>query len=485
MTLHIPILRFGEAYESLDHVTIRHSATGADLAQVSQANVGLIAKDMGRLERAHEALRAFDCEQLVAMIERAADIYMEADLPMGLSAGADSQTTPVSMGVAAYIEHLSATSGLPHRLCRKNMGKIHKAMSGMTAVLNGLTRNLDLSIIDKGFGEHQGQWMSFIPEARALGVVAPSNSPGVHSIWLPALALKTPVLIKPGREEPWTPMRVIQAMIKAGIPKQAFGFYPTSHEGADHLLRHSGRGILFGGDATTKKYQHNPAIEIHGTGRSKILIGEDWIDRWPEFMDILVESVSSNGGRSCVNTSCIVVPRHGRAIAEALAKRLVAIEARGAEDPEAELSAFANVKMAGAINTMIDRGLEQGGATDMTRVLRQGSRLVEREGWTFLLPTVLFCESFEQPLSNTEFLFPYVSVVELPQDQMIEQIGPSLVVSLLTEDQSLLNQALRSPHIDRLNVGAMASTKVQWDQPHEGNLFDHLYRRRAVQVAAV
>ena len=67
----------------------------------------------------------------------------------------------------------------------------------------------------------------------------PSNSPAVNSLWLPAIALKTPVVIKPGKEEPWTPYRLIQAFIAAGVPAEAFGFYPTDHEGAAALLKAS------------------------------------------------------------------------------------------------------------------------------------------------------------------------------------------------------------------------------------------------------
>ena len=46
----------------------------------------------------------------------------------------------------------------------------------------------------------------------------PSNSPAVNSLWIPAIALKTPVVIKPGKEEPWTPYRLIECFIAAGVP---------------------------------------------------------------------------------------------------------------------------------------------------------------------------------------------------------------------------------------------------------------------------
>ena len=35
--------------------------------------------------------------------------------------------------------------------------------------------------------------------------------------------------------------------------------------------------------------------------------------------------------------------------------------------------------------------------------------------------------------------------------------------------------------VDRLNVGPIPTWQLSWDQPHEGNLFDHLYARRAFQ----
>jgi hypothetical protein len=36
----------------------------------------------------------------------------------------------------------------------------------------------------------------------------------------------------------------------------------------------------------------------------------------------------------------------------------------------------------------------------------------------------------------------------------------------------------------RLNFGPIPTNQVAWDQPHEGNLFEHLYARRAFQCEA-
>jgi hypothetical protein len=98
------------------------------------------------------------------------------------------------------------------------------------------------------------------------------------------------------------------------------------------------------------------------------------------------------------------------------------------------------------------------------------------------MPTVIRSE-VDHPLAGKEFLFPFAAVVETPQDQLLSQLGPSLVVTAITEDPNLIQQLVNSPHIDRLNVGPMPTNQVSWDQPHEGNLFDHLYGRRAFQHA--
>ena len=46
-------------------------------------------------------------------------------------------------------------------------------------------------------------------------------------------------------------------------------------------------------------------------------------------------------------------------------------------------------------------------------------------------------------------------------------------------------QLLKRTHIDRLNIGPIPTIKLDWLQPHEGNIVEFLFRPRAFQVAAV
>ena len=470
----IPVIRWGKSYESLDRLEVRDHRGGPPLAAISQANAGLIRRDMRKVEVAFDSLQSLSCRDLLGICERAGESFLHDSIPLDTEGGTQSPQE--------YVEVLSKTSGLPHTLVRNNMRKIHDVLTNMPTILAGLTRGLDLSVIDSGTTRHAGSWISFYPVTKALGIVLPSNSPGVNSIWLPAIPLKIPVTIKPGREEPWTPFRIIQSLITAGCPREAFGFYPTDHEGSSAVLDTSARAVIFGDENTVSRYANDPSIQVHGPGWSKIVIGRDRAENWPGFLDILVASIVDNGGRSCVNASTILTHAHGQQIGQALAERLAAIRPLPSSDKNAMLSAFANPAVAESINEAIDRDLRVAGAADLTEQHRQSARLVMLEGSTYLSPTLVACESLEHPLANREFLFPYVSVVEIPQEEMIEAMGPSLVVTALTEDRDFIRRLLQSPSIDRLNVGPIPTSRVTWDQPHEGNLFEFLYRRRAFQT---
>ena len=148
-----------------------------------------------------------------------------------------------------------------------------------------------------------------------------------------------------------------------------------------------------------------------------------------------------------------------------------------------KLPPFTNPKVAEGISNLIDNQLKVPGATDLTAKYRDGGRVVEKAGCTFLSPTVIWCEDPEHPLANTEFLFPFVSVVEVPQGEILDRIGPSLVVTAITKEDGFIVDLHRSPDVERLNIGAISTNQISWDQPHEGNLFDFLYQQRALQVS--
>ena len=466
--IHIPILRAGRSYRSLNTTRVSHIKTGEPLVEVSQANRGLIAKDLLDISLQKEILGQHSVAELISICKEASRLFTTAALP--LDGTVQSPTD--------YIQQVSGTTGLPEALCRENLFKIQGVLENIDTVLDGLTRGLDLQVLDTGWGVQNGHTLSYVCETNALGAVLPSNSPGVHSLWVPAIPLKVPLVLKPGREEPWTPYRIAQAFIAAGAPVEAFSFYPTDYAGANEILVRCGRSMLFGGGSTVAPWVNTPRVEIHGPGRSKIVIHEEAQNNWEQYLDLIVESVAKNGGRSCINASGVWVTADGRKIAEALTERLAHIAPKPLDHPEAGIAAWANPKAAHGISSLIDRHLKEPGARELTT----GDRVVELDGCTFLRPTVIWCEDVEHPLANTEFPFPFVSVVEVPATELVESMGAALVATVITVDASLTQNLIETPLIDRLNLGAIPTNQISWDNPHEGNLFEHLYRQRAFQL---
>ncbi|MCS7015406.1 MAG: aldehyde dehydrogenase family protein [Gemmatales bacterium] len=468
--LHIPISRWGEPYQSMETDRVVHFQTGEVLAEVSRANAALVERDMRHARRAREVLREIPIRELLAMLKKAADLYTRAELPLG-----NGSQTPEQ-----FVRMQSATTGMPEHMCRFNMEKNHFVLTNMDKILDSLTRGLDLEILCRGYGvESRGVPISFQCQSPVLGLVLPSNSPGVHTLWLPIIPLQIGLVLKPGPQEPWTPYRMTQAFIEAGVPKQAMAIYPGLGDVGAAVVNACPRSLIFGSSQTVEQYKGNPRVQVHGPGFSKILFGDDTVDEWEKYLDLMVDSVLVNSGRGCINCSGIWVSRHGRRIAQALAERMGPIEPKPPDDPQAQLAAFTVSGQAEAIYADIARDLAQPGVEDMTA--RFGPRLVKQERCAYLRPMVVFCSSPDANIAKKEYMFPFVTVVECPQEKMLEKIGSTLVCTAITADAKFQRALADAPHIDRLNIGPIPTIKLNWLQPHEGNIVDFLFRARAFQ----
>jgi acyl-CoA reductase-like NAD-dependent aldehyde dehydrogenase len=270
-------------------------------------------------------------------------------------------------------------------------------------------------------------------------------------------------------------------MIEAGIPAEAIGLYPGATDVGAAVLANCGRSMIFGSAKTVEQYRGNPSVQVHGPGFSKIILGDDCVDDWERYLDMMAESVAINSGRGCINASAIYASRHTKAIAAALAERLGPIEAKRPDEPDAKLAAFTVPGAAKAIWGQIEGLLKAPGVAHMTEPY--GPRLVEHERCGWLRPVVAHATSPEPEITRAEYMFPFVTVVECPQSKVLDAIGPTLVGSAITEDADLRSRLIDCTHIDRLNLGPIPTTKLDWLQPHEGNIIDFLYRSRALQVA--
>lgn len=470
--LTLPALRWGKPYTSLEKQEIVHFNTGEPIAAISQVNGGMLQLDMRHAARARSVLRQIPIRELIAKCEKAGEIFQSGTVPMGDG----------TQSVDDFIHQQSASTGLPEHMCRGNMQKNAFVLSNMTQILDALTRGLDLEILSRGYGEEgRGVTLSYQVQAPVLGAVLPNNSPGVHTLWLPAVALQIGLMLKPGSQEPWTPYRMIAAFIEAGIPAEAFGLYPGGHDVGQALLSRCERAMVFGSEQTVEQYEGNPRVQAHGPGWSKIVFGDDMVDSWEDYLDLMVESVFSNSGRSCINCSGIWASRHTEKIAAALAERLGPVDVLPPQDENAGLAAFTNKQMATGTWAMVQQDLAESGVVDYTE--KFGERMVEKERCAYLRPMVVTADSPDRGVASKEYMFPFVSVVKCDQKQLLRKMGSTLVCTAITKDAELIDQLTESSLIDRLNIGRFPTNRLNWLQPHEGNLTDFLFRSRAYQIA--
>lgn len=470
--IELPAIRWGEPYESLDVDEVNHFYTGEPVARVHAVGAGIIRRDAKRARDARRALQAMSPVELLEKCKVAGELFESGTLTVG-----DSAQTAQD-----FVQQQSATTGMPISMCEANVKKNAFVMQNLDRILGCLTRGLDLNILAQGYGEEgRGVTVSYQAQCDALGAVLPSNSPGVHTLWLPVVALQMGLVLKPGSSEPWTPYRVFAAMVEAGIPKEAFCLYPGA--GADiggAILASCRRSMIFGGPQTIQQYAGNPKVQVHGPGYSKIILGDDCVNDWQQHLDLMVDSIYRNGGRSCINCSSIYASRHTREIAEALAAKLGPIEVLPPDDPNAGLAAFTTEGAAEAIWKGVERDCADSQVTEMTA--SYGERLVEKPPVAYLRPVVLHHDSHESESRNKEYMFPLVNVVQCDQDKMLAAMDYTLVCTAITNDEDFRRDLIASTAIDRLNLGPIATPQLDWLQPHEGNLIEFLYRSRALQV---
>tara|TARA_R110002073_G_scaffold5624_16_gene34659 strand:- start:4810 stop:6228 length:1419 start_codon:yes stop_codon:yes gene_type:complete len=465
-------LRWGKPYESLDFKDVVHFDTGAPIARVGTVGGGIVGRDMRKSHLAREALLQFSTDDLIERCKKAAELFEKSDLSVGDS----------TQSVDDFVHQQSASTGLPEHMCRSNMAKNSFVLAHMGEILDCLTRGLDLSILSRGYGEEgRGVIVSYQVQTPVLGAVLPNNSPGVHTLWLPAVPLQIGLALKPGSQEPWTPYRMISAFIAAGIPAEAFSLYPGDHDVGGAIMTKTSRSMIFGSAQTLAQHAGNPRVQAHGPGFSKILLGDDVVDDWEDYLDLMVESVLSNSGRSCINCSGIWASRHTREIGEAIAKRIGPVDVLPPADDSAQLAAFTVPAMATGTYAMVQQDLAESGVTDLTA--EYGEKLIERDHCAYLRPMVVLADSPDRQVASKEYMFPFVSVVQCPQSEMLNRIGPTLIGTVITRDGDLIKAAGNSTDIDRLNIGAIPTNRLNWLQPHEGNLIDFLFRSRAYQIA--
>ena len=378
--LHVPILRGGAPYRSLDTMRTPHYRTREPFVEISLANVGLIRRDLRHQEETQAILAGVQREGTVSNLLARGGAFRRGRAAAGRSVA-------VGGGLCA--------PGLGHHRAAERDGPPEHAEDphrdgGCGRRGQRPDAQPDPEVFDAGYAGG----ISYFPRADSLGVVLPSNSPGVHSLWIPAFAMKMPLVLKPGSAEPWTPYRIIQALIQAGAPPQVFGYYPADHAGGGEILRHCGRGMVFGDVVFDAALAERSADRNPRTGLQQ--------DRHRRGLHRRVGEVPRRDGgvdsgklrpelHQCVGRVGAAA-RGGDRRGSGAAAGQGGPARRG--DEQAQLAPFADAGCAGRIAKMIDADLdgERRASTSPRRTARATASR-SYDGCSYLLPTIVLCDS--------------------------------------------------------------------------------------------
>ncbi|MGL5442955.1 MAG: aldehyde dehydrogenase family protein, partial [[Mycobacterium] stephanolepidis] len=306
-----------------------------------------------------------------------------------------------------------------------------------------------------------------------LAVHASGNSPGVHSTWAQALALGYRVAIRPSRREPFTGHRLINALRQAGFRPEDALYLPTDHAGAAEIITAADLAVVYGGQDVVDRYVDDPTVLTNGPGRTKILITAE--QDWRDYLDVIVESISGQGGMACTNATAVLYEGDPRPLAEAITARLATIPALPIHDERAALPAqpvaaarrYAEHLAAVSLGTTALLGADQVVADlgDGSAVLRPAVHLLARPDGG--------------PL-NTELAFPCVWISPWTRADGLTPLRHSLVVNAITKDEQLIDDLLNEPTVANVYSGRHLTSYAAFDVPHDGFLADFLMRTKGV-----
>jgi acyl-CoA reductase-like NAD-dependent aldehyde dehydrogenase len=313
----------------------------------------------------------------------------------------------------------------------------------------------------------------WIRRGDVFAVHAPGNHPGVHSLWLEAVALGYRVAVRPSRREPLTPYRLVAALRACGLGDDQIVLLPTDHGPAGEILRQADLSTVYGGQDVIDRYATDPTVLPNGPGRSKILITAD--SDWLDHLDMIVDSISYEGGTACVNTTAVFVEGDPAPLAEAIAERLAAIPSLPPQDEKAVLTAYSR-----AAAEQIERHLLARAAG--TRAHLGGDGVVDElgDGSVVLRPAVHELADPYAEQAGIELPFPCVWVVPWAREAGTAVFRDTLVLTAVTEDEHLIDALLVDPTIKNLYIGDHPTYWMAPGVPHDAYLGEFLMRTKAV-----
>ncbi|XHM63829.1 aldehyde dehydrogenase family protein [Streptomyces nigra] len=360
-----------------------------------------------------------------------------------------AEAEPAGESADEYSRRVTASTGLPYRVVRDGLRSVR---DGLAALEESNARQLPAP----------ADRVRWVPRGRTLGIVTPSNHVDPHLTWARALSLGLGVIVRPGTRDPFTPLRLAAALLAAGLPPHCLAVLPGAHELGERLLTATELGIVYGGPTAVNRWADDPRVLTRGPGRSAVLLDRPMS---PDVLDALARSVAADAGVRCTNTSVIRTSGDPSEVADALAARLDTARSLPADHPDAVLPTVSAEQATHLRRTVED--LERAG---LRRHSADAGPVPLPDGSYAARPVVLSTSDPRHPALGTELPFPFAVVTSWSAADGLEPFGPTLALSVLSDDPGLPSAALAEPRIRRVVVGGADPWTTGPELPHDGSL---------------
>jgi acyl-CoA reductase-like NAD-dependent aldehyde dehydrogenase len=434
----------------------RNSAVVEDTAGTPVAELSMVpALYVSRAINAQRKVAPLPVHTREAGLAKAADIFVNSSI-----GGLDFDT---------YVGLTCAVSGLPMTATRAGACDVAESVAAaFDAVRPAQPTGAVFDWRDERTRQGAAVWAR---RGEVLAVHAPGNAPGVHGLWPQALALGYRVAIRPSRREPFTAHRLICALRLSGFRPEDAVYLPTDYVGAQEIIRAADLAIVYGGEDVVSQYATDPTVFTNGPGRTKILITAE--QSWPDYLDVIVDSICDLGGMACVNATAVLYEGDPAPLAHAIAERLSTINPLPHTDEHAVLPT-APIETARALARYL--AMKAAGTVPVLGADQVVADL--GAGYAALRPAVhLLAEPDPQKL-NVELPFPCVWVSNWSRRDGVVPLRNALVLNAITDDDDLIEDLVNEPTVTNVYRGHYPTHYTASHVPHDGFLADFLMRNK-------
>lgn len=453
--MRMKVLKPGQQYNTRKLIAI-HKLGGelaAEMENIPKVLVGSIVKEIRN--NSHLA-RSYIKE----CYKKAAEIFLNDDVD--------------GMSFDEYLSTVHLVSGIPFPSLKKSVLELVDHLFTICDYINEQVPRGATMMEPENLKDCKVAW---IRKGEVLSVIAAGNNPLTNNGWLEAFASGYKVIIKPSMNEPFTSYRLVKSLLKAGIPNDYLLYIPCGHDVVNELIESTDFSIVYGSEEMVKKYKNNKKVIMRGPGRAKLYWDEDYICKEIAFTkDIIIDSIISDGGMKCMNTSGILYHKSQRVYMQEIYEELLSKHTNKFFDEKGQLPLF-ETKKAVAIEEYLKSFIEK---NNIDVISNNDHFFTEIEdGICSMNPLIMKVNEMTNEILNFEMGFPAVWTYEQKSEDELQYLKNSLVLRLLTDNEKVKEKFAFDYSVKKIIVNFENNNNFK-NVPHEGYLLSKLFEAKGI-----